>query len=562
MARENNFLLGQGERLTEAVQITKGGGIKKPPYSFEDARDHAITWLKESISYYSTLPEEACPQDQIVAAMMLHPRYVSKSDFPTKLLSQVGLSVVGGRSRLIRPQQWGAKDPPDEVVTDELYVSTSRSQFQQWLAVLPTWTPEVPGATELQAIEHISAIRPEDKTRSIPSEGSVVLEVVLHGNASSIISAFERYVTKIRAHAITDRIRIARGLTFLPVEASVELVDEIAEFSFVRVVRAMPSLRPFEPGLVRRSRAESPFIVNDRPPINSDMRVVIFDGGISEQSCVDPWVTAIEPPGIGPRDASYVEHGLAVTSAFLFGPIQAGVEVDRPICHVDHVRVLDNQGDATGLYYDVLDRILTYLDENIHKYAFVNLSLGPNMPISDDDVTRWTAELDARFASGDVVATVAVGNGGEQDAESHLDRVQPPSDGVNVLSIGATDHRAGQWRRAIYSSVGPGRAPGVVKPDGVIFGGSSDEPFYIVTPYGTLGAQEGTSFAAPYALRSAVAFRAQLGSQLVQDDVSPLSWNPIANIANIGGIHHVWHIGGYGIIGQIRAGLSKDFLRS
>ena len=32
-------------------------------------------------------------------------------------------------------------------------------------------------------------------------------------------------------------------------------------------------------------------------------------------------------------------------------------------------------------------------------------------------------------------------------------------------------------------------------------------------------------------------------NKLVQDDVSPLSWNQIANIANSGGIHHVWHSG-------------------
>jgi len=38
---------------------------------------------------------------------------------------------------------------------------------------------------------------------------------------------------------------------------------------------------------------------------------------------------------------------------------------------------------------------------------------------------------------GRAVATVATGNDGEADADLKLNRIQPPSDGVNVLSIGS-----------------------------------------------------------------------------------------------------------------------------
>ena len=38
MARENNFLLGKGEKLTGIVDIPSGGGPKNPPYEFSKAK--------------------------------------------------------------------------------------------------------------------------------------------------------------------------------------------------------------------------------------------------------------------------------------------------------------------------------------------------------------------------------------------------------------------------------------------------------------------------------------------------------------------------------------------
>ena len=52
-------------------------------------------------------------------------------------------------------------------------------------------------------------------------------------------------------------------------------------------------------------------------------------------------------------------------------------------------------------------------------------------------------------------------------------RIQVPSDCVNALAVGACDNDETPWQRCAYSSVGPGRSPGVVEADfvdlGVIF---------------------------------------------------------------------------------------------
>ena len=118
----------------------------------------------------------------------------------------------------------------------------------------------------------------------------------------------------------------------------------------------------------------------------------------------------------------------------------------------------------------MLDRILDYFDAEGHKYHLVNLSIGPNTPYDDGDVTLWTSALDERFASGEWVVTVAAGNDGEADATLLLNRIQPPGDGVNVLTVGASDSVKNPWKREPYSCVGPGRTPGFVKPDGLSFG--------------------------------------------------------------------------------------------
>jgi hypothetical protein len=280
----------------------------------------------------------------------------------------------------------------------------------------------------------------------------------------------------------------------------------------------MPTMRPLNPGVLREDHSFPVKLPNEKE-VNSEIKVAVFDGGLPKNAVNLPWVREFEPNGIGTPVASYQKHGLAVTSALLFGPLEPEQEILPPFCSVDHYRVLDTNTGANDNfeYYDVLDRILNVLDNNNESYDFINLSLGPDIPIDDDEVTRWTASLDERFSSGKTLVTVAIGNSGHLDALSGLNRIQPPSDGVNVLSVGACNSLdPNQWEKADYSSVGPGRCPGIVKPDGVIFGGSNEHPFMVLAPSSKPIATgvTGTSFAAPYALRSGIAVRSQLGGIL------------------------------------------------
>lgn len=521
MPREHNFLLGQGERLAEKVNVRKGGSAKKPPYDFKTARERVSVRLKEAQVAISALPDDACPRGEAVAVVTLHPRYISKSDFPTELFSSVGLRAVGSRSRRIRPDRWGTKKHGETGLTEDIFVAGARSAFGRWAQAVDSWRPTTPGAADLSHIEDLTAFDARSKLRAIPEGEGVMLEVVLHNSGShDVVLSFIRYAQEHGAEPLTERRRDVQGLTFIPVRVRSDHAEELAQFSFVRVARGMPSLRPFRPSLLRGT---STFDVTlpTQPPVDGALRAAIFDGGVppTARAALKPWVRVVEPAGIGAAVPAFEEHGLGVTTSFLFGPLQPGTPLNGPLCGVDHVRVLDGKSGASNDadYFDVLGRIVDHLDSHLGAYKFVNISLGPALAVDDDEITLWTAELDKRFAHGHCVATVAVGNDGERDATSGLNRIQPPADGVNVLAIGAADRSGVEWERAGYSCVGPGRCPGLVKPDGLAFGGSATELFGVLTSDLRGGSEAGTSYAAPYALRSAVGVGVQLGNR-----VSPL----------------------------------------
>jgi hypothetical protein len=150
------------------------------------------------------------------------------------------------------------------------------------------------------------------------------------------------------------------------------------------------------------------------------------------------------------------------------------------------------------------------------QYQFINLSLGPELPVEDTEVHPWTSVIDDLLSDGETFMTVAVGNNGEMDRSSGNARVQVPADCVNAVAVGAANDTEEDWSRAPYSAVGPGRSPGIVKPDLMAFGGDADRYFHALSPgeRPILAPLLGTSFAAPYLLRSAVGVRAILGAEL------------------------------------------------
>lgn len=515
MAREQNFLLGRGERLTQPIKLGRQSRAKGSPYSFEAAKERLITRSAKVLNAIAALPGDAMPRDEVVATITMHPRFVAKSERPTDLLKSLGLRAVGSRSRVIAPEEWGIEKHPDEGVAEDLYVAGAVASFRQWNERLTDWTERDYAADDLMHIEDLFVPTPAEKMRGEPVEPGTLLEVVLHnGGYDDVARGFAGFVQARGGEVLLDRRRDVEGLTFVPVRSGRARPADLAAFSFVRLARGMPTLRPF-PSSILRSVGAPPIVLPDTPAIHDGIRAVIFDGGVpaSTLKSLQRWVNLIEPRDVDEPHPDYEAHGLAVTSAFLFGHLGESEHPRTPACPVDHVRVLDVHTGRVDdpEYFDVLKRITNHLDTHAGSYSLVNISLGPQMAVDDEDVTLWTSELDRRFADGSCVVTVAAGNDGERSVEN---RVQPPSDAVNVLAVGATDICGEDWNRASYSCVGPGRSPGVMKPDGVGFGGSHREGFGVLNASLQITKTMGTSFAAPAVLRSAAMIAAQIGSDV------------------------------------------------
>lgn len=524
MAERNNFLIGYGERLASDLAAPVGGAPKKHPYTFAEARRRLAPKVKAAAEELASLPAELCPRDQTVALVTLHPTYLAKSYYPGALLSTYGLETVGSRSREVSPDKWTKKKPPESAVTSELFVAGSRSHFKELAFSIERMSGSAAGADDLIKIEDFRTQPPGEKLKPLRSEDSEpLLEVVLHAQPvredAFILEGFEAYLDTFGVNLSLDKRRFfAEGLCFLPLRVPRDIAGEIVKYSFLRLAREMPRLRQFRP-VARATPGFTPFACRlpKEGPMDRDLRVAVFDGGIKPDAKLDPWVSRKKTKNLGDAVPEFQNHGTAVTSALLFGPLQDGVTPDRPYASVDHYRVLDAETmkDDQEELYTVLERIQDVL-ESRPRYDFVNLSLGPDLPIEDNDIHAWTAVLDQLFADGLTLPAIAVGNRGEDDWASGNARIQTPADCVNALSVGSCDRVGAGWKRAAYSSIGPGRSPGIMKPDGLAFGGSSREPYWVLNAEkpGAAMPITGTSFAAPTALRTAIGLKAHFGKLL------------------------------------------------
>lgn len=517
---KQNFLLGRGEQLTQNIIGKSGGGPKEAPYTFLEARSRLSTMLSKAVHSIEDLPQEACPRDQAIVSFTLNPEYIAKSYFPSELFRNLGVEIVGSRPRKVVPEKRSKDRPVKEVLTTQLFAKGDRASFRDWNSQLSNWTGSRPADKEIVAIEQIAAPSASEKIKGqIQSEGTRTLEVVLHASQNELVSEYiQSFVAFLESLEISSRLGrsfYASGLCFLELDAPAERSNEIATYSMVRALREMPRLRMLRPTIRSSSIPSKTVVLPSEVPVAAEVRVAVFDGGIPAGHPLTKWVTTYDAGDVKEPHPEYLSHGVAVTSALLFGHIDPKVALERPYASVDHYRVLDKEPVKNPHeLYEVLQRIDSVL-KNKH-YDFINLSLGPRLPVEDDDVHAWTAVLDDRFSGNSTLAAIAVGNDGEGDVGLRLNRIQVPADCVNALAVGACDTPGTGWRRAVYSSVGPGRSPGRMKPDLVEFGGAIDRPFLVFGPEksATLTATGGTSFAAPSVLRSAIGVRAHFGAGL------------------------------------------------
>lgn len=514
-----NIILGYGETLTSEYKLNRGPGEKKYPYQISEQR----AWLGNQLDLFkqfrNNLPETAKPRGESVAKFTLHPTFLAKSHHPNSLLNASGLRCIGSRSTYVKPRDVSrlGNVVAEPTYTAVLYVAGKDDAFSKLSTMLTASNTAKTHQKALCRFELIAPFSGADKDYVHKTEQtSATLEIVLHasGNDRDILQAYANYVEELGGSAQIERALQVSGLTFVPTIIPSKQIAALGEFQFVRAMRLMPSLR-IGGHMMRASNIAVPTLPTE-PAVDPTLKVGIFDGGIGHTD-LSAWVTETIMPGTESTSSAYLNHGNGVTSAALFGPLDESTNAfKRPYANIEHFRCISPDLQAAdGVpdmdLYAVLKHIDTVLTEK--TLDFVNFSIGPYMPITDDEVHPWTALIDKHLSSGKTFATIAVGNDGEKEWPES--RVQPPSDMVNAIAVGACDKTDTEWERAAYSSHGPGRSPGMIKPDGVAFGGSESQPFVV---YNALTNQyshtSGTSFSAPAVLHTGIGVKASLNSPL------------------------------------------------
>jgi hypothetical protein len=495
------------------------------PYSLSEAKDHLMPLFSQAAKYIEQAPKDAFPEDYAVLKVVLNPSYIAKSYYPGGFFGDANLTAVGSQTVRIEPRKWNKKTNIKPCDTASIFVAGKRADISNIPFFVDGLLPGSTAAKEFSRLETVKNIHPEDRLSVACDSSESFFEVALHllPNSPGILFPFQNfcnYANTLNFKVYQDLRFMTGNLLFVPIEGDAKNLLALSYFSFIRVISAVPRLRDLLP-FQRSSSIATPCLMPIAGPVSPLPRVAILDGGLPKGSHIRPWVrsyqvmdeSATDHPG-GP------EHGLAVSSAFLFGPIEPNGHAARPFAYITNIRVLDGKAskeDPLELYR-TLGHIQAVLLSN--QYDFLNLSVGPDIPIEDNQVHAWTAVIDDLLSTRECLMTIAAGNNGKYDRDSGNARIQTPADCVNGVSVGAAGSELDTWEKASYSAWGPGRRPGFVKPDVLAFGGDAPEYFHVLASgkRPEVVPQQGTSLAAPNLLRTAVAIRSIMGP-----DISTLS---------------------------------------
>jgi hypothetical protein len=82
MADNVRFLIGHGEKLVTKVKAPSSAPDKAHPYSFSENARRLGAQIKRTLAEVDALPAAACPDDEAVVALTLHPTYLARSYHP------------------------------------------------------------------------------------------------------------------------------------------------------------------------------------------------------------------------------------------------------------------------------------------------------------------------------------------------------------------------------------------------------------------------------------------------------------------------------------------------
>jgi len=508
------FILANGEKFVTPVPKRGFGGPQEFPRTYEEARLRLKGQIGEALAAIQSLPDYKRVPGEAVLCLRMHPDKTAKSYDPEMIFQQVqALEKVGSRSYREQPDLVGltkrvkkSLDREDAQVLGRLvFVRGSERGFNQFARTLDQAETALSDRfrTEVRCVERLDLLAEEEQLSAFKlhanwEQGRV--EFVLHPSRRTPEQQLEFFhrLFEGSTHSL-GRVRHADysgGPLFVSGILHRDDLPRIAGANPLRTARPMV-FKGFQP-----LRASTGF---KAPPAStaterSTIKVGVFDGGLDPDHLLlkghveqDDSLSIAAPP-----DVTCLAHGTAVAGALLFGSLHqhdSKAPLPGPPVSVVSFRVLPTSDPADIDLYESIDVIESVVPAR-KDISVYNISLGPEGPIEDDSISRFTYALDMLAHEHQVTFCVAVGNDGDQGPD--LGRIQSPSDLVNGIGVGAFTIRDGKKTAADYSCVGPGRECAKLKPDLVAFGGCDKTPFHLLSTDPSLKSLDwGTSFSTP-----------------------------------------------------------------
>jgi hypothetical protein len=558
--RNDRRLLVNGEELSFSTDRPPRRPDKYHPKTLAEARDILQPQLAQVISDIEQI-RPGLRAERVVIEAEVWANYLANSWFPQHLVQKLKLRPLG--SRIVR----------DGVKITEVAGATTSISKSYLLSADADGVAEMmhllngsnnPGlakaAEELRQFNEIKVSRA--KERGASAGGMQAYEAVLHPDpdestverrvqaSTSTLAKFASLVESCGGTVVNDA-DIIDGLTFISLQLPQDAVDGVSQFNPLRSLTPAPVMETLAGGVEAEDAGEVTVLRNaaDLP------KVLVFDGGVDDSGHVfRGMVRATDLTGRGLVDR-YALHGSAVTGAVLYGDVASRGSFVEPAAYVAHYQVMPTPVPQDASEYPwILSKIREVVETTDAR--IVNLSLGPRVPVDDDEPHRWTAVLDKVAYDRGILFVTAAGNNGEK-AGPHLNRVQVPGDMVNGLTVGASDSPDTSviWAAADYSASGPGRSGNRIQPAVVSYGGTAMQQYGRIRPDGSIVHDDhGTSYSTPLVTNLMARLSRELGGRADAPTLRALA----VHLAERGDDHDQTRAGHGRLIGDAATLLSCD----
>lgn len=505
--KNKHLILSNGESYVEPITKKSGGGDKLFPHSYEESKIRLLSDL-DNIQNIIKGNKETFIKNTNVICVRLEPNFEAKSYQPNALIANTNIKLIGGRKYNLKNTR--ESNPTEKQEKSKLYfLKISNKELSELKENFSgndkdsnkSWCKEI------CSIKKIDLLEPKEKVMGFSNnweKGPV--EIILHPLEDAADDAIKGFFTLTNIDEKNAMIRTyENGLTFISLGADKTIIDKLKSYNPLRSIKPIGKLR-FGP-------LRSVSVMQKAPPLSnkiykSQIKIGVFDGGIDKDNLLLQNYVSAHDSVVTDPDSNSLEHGTSVCGAVLFGDMREQVinkQLNEPVVYVESFRVFPacKTGDQEQDYemYTTIDIIEDVVRNNNDINVF-NISFGPQGPIVDDDLNRFTYALDkltydVPSEKPNPLFCIAAGNDGA--CISPGNRIQSPSDMVNGLAVGSyVNSNLDEKKRAEYSCVGPGREGAKIKPDILEFGGDRNNPFVCVARgENNIGISAGTSLSAP-----------------------------------------------------------------